>query len=561
MDASAARLTHRAGPVRSGRLRVAGPRGTLLIRFRATQRSVTVLARVSQGDEAVAILVGGGPGAFARRLSRTVGPRCVTRTSIDEDFWDLQPGGSGPGSVEWAFSALLDAIGLGLRAAPDLRRARPLLRARRWLGTLGGELVRRRDPVARQVAATFPVHLRSWVYRQIVGDPTGRIAQIASVCPGLLVVAFVWSEEVVASPGDRDSLLPGIVQGLPLRTLLLDAARRSLAPELIEVVNSGPAGYRLRCLGPEELRPVIEARSLLIRRARAAVQVLDLLDVPPPGFAPEDIPRDPSGNAHWFAVMSRSQAVLGEIVEPELRAGLSAFVSRNFALVASRACGSIPRPRPPEVDGPGIVELLRRIIRHTRLTGHAPRRSCNARKLLAQVEAWHREQSEDWAAAKSLGCLLRRLEGLALGEVTSVESLGNGVALEGLGRITFPRGPRIQDRLGPGLEVRPIETPEALAAEGTAQNHCVATWLPEILAGRVWIYSARHADVRITVAVGRDVHGTFKIQEARLAHDRRPSATQLRLLDDWVRKVNATEGSNPAERGRFLTSVNESAAT
>ena len=109
-----------------------------------------------------------------------------------------------------------------------------------------------------------------------------------------------------------------------------------------------------------------------------------------------------------------------------------------------------------------------------------------------------------------------------------------------LERIALPRSPAPRVSV-PGFTVRPIDTPEALADEGSRMGHCVASWLPRVMAGDTWLYSARAGGVRVTIAIERaGAGGPFRIIEARLANDLHPTAHQRRLLETWLRALNAS---------------------
>jgi hypothetical protein len=399
------------------------------------------------------------------------------------------------------------------------------------------------DPAGRQLAAGFSIYCRFWTYRQIAGDSTGRIAQIASTCPGLLLIASVRGEELVAEDGGSRPILQGILDGRSLDTIVAAAAKFALSKEVLDVGSANIAGFRVQCLGKREHEAVVAAKRLMIRRARATVGVLDLLAVPPPRFAPEDIPTGPIANARWFAMMHHAQAMLWGVDEAPLRGALSSFVSANAELLLSRARGPAnPRPR---LLGPckgDVVALLQKLLRYLRAKGRMPVRSCNPRKLLSEMETWDREEADESGTAR-LGALLRRIPALDIGEVESVSFLGNHCGLTGLERMRLPRAPCGDGSSVPGLRVAQLQTPESLASAGATQNHCVATWLPEVWAGRAWIFDARQGDIPITVALVEDAHGRLRIEDARLAENVRPSPFQMRLLETWVDRTNKVKSA------------------
>ncbi|WP_248360536.1 PcfJ domain-containing protein [Anaeromyxobacter oryzae] len=176
--------------------------------------------------------------------------------------------------------------------------------------------------------------------------------------------------------------------------------------------------------------------------------------------------------------------------------------------------------------------VLERVVRFARATGRTPSRRGNPHRYLADCDRWLRRHDGDSAAAR-VGALLRRVPALDLGEVTSVQLVRDDDALARLERVVLPRSPAPGAPVR-GLEMTPIETPEALAAERARMNHCVATWLPRVLEGDTFIYSASAAGERVTLAVTRDRGGILRIAEARRSNDRQPTPIQRRLLEKWL---------------------------
>jgi hypothetical protein len=215
---------------------------------------------------------------------------------------------------------------------------------------------------------------------------------------------------------------------------------------------------------------------------------------------------------------------LWHVHEPELRAGLSSFVSAHALLLASRGRRA------------GLLELLQRLLRFSRASGRVPSRGSNPLRVLAECDRWWRDQQRDTPAGR-LGDLLRRLPALGLGEVVAVHALEGDHVLAQLERVALPGAPAPP----PGLEARLLATPEELAAEGERMHHCVASWLPRLLAGDTWVYAVRVGAVDITVAVERGGDGRLCLAEARLRDDLEPAPVQARLLDAWVARMDADE--------------------
>jgi hypothetical protein len=83
------------------------------------------------------------------------------------------------------------------------------------------------DPAARSIALRFPFHLRFWVYARVVEDPSGRIAQLATTCPGALSFAYGLEHaepKTIGSPaGAGMRLLADVVRGRKLDPILREA--------------------------------------------------------------------------------------------------------------------------------------------------------------------------------------------------------------------------------------------------------------------------------------------------------------------------------------------------
>jgi hypothetical protein len=178
------------------------------------------------------------------------------------------------------------------------------------------------------------------------------------------------------------------------------------------------------------------------------------------------------------------------------------------------------------------------------LSGRRPTRHSNPRRLLAECERWFQERDRDQSGTR-LAELLRRIPALGLGEVTSVTALGGWGTWSRLERIKLPRAP-VGDVFVPGVEVRAIETPEALAEEGRRMSHCVGNWLPRVMGGTTWIFATRVGGEPITVALERSgAAGPVRIVEARRARDELPTAFKRRQLEVWVERMNERAGEAP----------------
>lgn len=166
-----------------------------------------------------------------------------------------------------AFSDFADSIaGRGLPARALLQ---PLVRrARLWLA-------RALPRSARSVARAFHPSTRLDVVRRVAADPSGRVAQLAKICPGVFVLA------VGLGAGDAlDEACARTVRGA------------SLADSLAPVLQRWAASRK----GEVDLA----RHSSFVRRAPAGLDPRLSLYPYPGGLALDDVPRDPAARAAWF---------------------------------------------------------------------------------------------------------------------------------------------------------------------------------------------------------------------------------------------------------------------
>ncbi len=166
-----------------------------------------------------------------------------------------------------AFSDFADSIaGRGLPARALLQ---PLVRrARLWLA-------RALPRSARSVARAFHPSTRLDVVRRVAADATGRVAQLAKICPGVFVLA------VGLAAGDAlDEACARTVSGA------------SLADSIAPVLQRWAASRR----GEVDLT----RHSSFVRRAPAGLDPRLSLYPYPGGLALDDVPRDPTARAAWF---------------------------------------------------------------------------------------------------------------------------------------------------------------------------------------------------------------------------------------------------------------------
>jgi len=158
------------------------------------------------------------------------------------------------------------------------RRMRDVFRDLAMAATL------RCDAAARAIALRFSPCMRWWLYGELVRDSSGRLAQLASACPGALVFAFALREQPAFDPA-CDRMLADARLGIPLPRLLdaaIDRWRTSAASFVVEQgPHAGAAWSRFFSATGPELEQVCRQQRLLVRRAGPRVAPSFLLTPPP----------------------------------------------------------------------------------------------------------------------------------------------------------------------------------------------------------------------------------------------------------------------------------------
>jgi hypothetical protein len=518
---------------RKGRFRLRSGRDKWTVRYRCTPSNLSVSAHSPTACLSLAWRLRLGQRPSLRYAKRWTLHDGTTDAQATTGEWDLQADPDGPCGLGQPFNDLLAIAcppGKSLDSLTALRKRHLMARLLRLLAR---EAFRRTDPTARQLACAFRPPQRLRIYQLILADQTGRVGQMVTVCTGLL--GLIDGLETIGGPAKEAArhLLAGIVEGRRLPRLLDAAARASLTPEALTFWTHGDGARRLAWARPSEFEAAVTARQRLTARAGPLADISGLFAVPPFSFALEDIPRDPLKNARWYSLMRYAGLVLFEVSEVALREPLSAFVSANALLIASRALRrGNTTVDPADVDGPGVFTFLQRLIRFARATDRRPSRATNALKYFAACDARERRRGEDSAAGR-LGRLLRRIPLLELGEVTAVHALTPGASLEGVQRVRLPRGP-LEDVTRPGLVLAQLRSPEALASEGWAMGHCVGSWVPQALSGEVAVYAGEVGGQRLTVALQRTRRGSVMVLDARRAANATATAGQMSRLQAWV---------------------------
>ncbi|HYG70159.1 MAG TPA: PcfJ domain-containing protein, partial [Anaeromyxobacteraceae bacterium] len=277
------------------------------------------------------------------------------------------------------------------------------------------------------------------------------------------------------------------------------------------------------------------AQAILLRRAGPCVDPEHLAMRPAPAFAPEDIPARPDRNAAWFRVMAGASRPLAGA--GELEAGLSTFVARHHRAVLAEARRCAPRWDVEDEPGGDVQRLVRRLLRFARATGRRPGRRSNPTRCLAEARRWaaHDANSDDPAAR--LGALLERVRTLELGEVIAVRELGAPFAWGEVAGLALPPWPHA-DVAVDGVTVTPMTTAVELAAEGARMQHCAAAFVPDVVAGDLYVFAVRAGPSRLTSAVRPLRAGGYELVEVRGQANRAPTRAERDAVTRWLEAVN-----------------------
>jgi hypothetical protein len=376
---------------------------------------------------------------------------------------------------------------------------------------------------ARLVEVARPFHptLQWFVYCAAANDYTGRVAQMATTCPGLLGLA--------SSLRSRESIFRGVVAGQRLRPLLALALESWAMQEDTRQLHLGRRllGERL-----ENEPDLIGRQRLLLRRATPAVAPGRLFRAPPLAFAPEDIPADPMANARWFQRMKASALLWPSPHLPErAHDGLCLLVSRH----AGQADLEPARPAVWDREMDEVRDYLA-------LTGRVPTRRGNLRELLAASRQWHAERHRPPAPVvpEDVQAMVDRLRAAApaLPAPAPEPAPPPSPSPDSFPPPPFEDWPPPARQLVPGappptLVVRAIRSSAELDHEGAQMHHCVASYREWILAGKCAIYRVQAAGRRLTLEVMRQ-GDHWVLGDVKASHNHAPGKRAWEALAPWL---------------------------
>ncbi len=379
------------------------------------------------------------------------------------------------------------------------------------------------DPDALMTARRFPTCARWNVYSAIADDQTGRMRQLAATCPGVVLLVAALGQRGHADAAN--AILRAAVRGRRLRDVVAEAvAAWEETRRRDDVEREWPS----RSAGGWERD--LRAQPILIRRAGTQVLPEHLLVRPIPRFAPEDIPSRPDRNAAWFRVAAGASRALARA--GDLGIALSPFISRHAHALLKAA-----RRQPEQFGddlGPGddVHHLVERLIGYCRETGRRPGRRSHAVEILDELRRWEHVGSP----AARLGRLLKQVQGLDLGPVVAVEALTPDLELAGVEGLALPPWP-YPDVSVPDVRATPLGSIADLATEGAFMRSCVASLLPDVLAGGLHVFSLRVGGARLTAAVRRGLL-EYELEELRGVDNRLPLPPERAAVSCWLEAIN-----------------------
>lgn len=399
-------------------------------------------------------------------------------------FWLLPRLGSAGRLPTRAFSRLLQAIA-GTQAqhlgkpidAVLLEVARLLLRTAAHLAERASA-----PALAATRGYTEEQGLHFFVYQQVLADESGRIAQLADVCPGLLGIAKALADRQAPA---AEALVAAIRAGRKLPRLLdlaadawrEEARRAGVVPELLP-----------------ELARVTRQR---LRRAGKRVAPRSLLSLFAPGLVAQDIPASADANASWYQRTSHPllwPRIHGQsLPTPQLRA-LGALLSRRGpALLPRLAAGS-------------LASDLRDLRDYLLASQRVPRRNSNPDALLAAAKSWREPPDEE-----------------------PTPQLPPETPLD---------GPTIAPWQEADASVVRLQTVGELEREGRRMGHCVGSYAVSAASGAVQVFHASLGHLELTVMTAQR-HGRIEIVEVAGPANRAPSDDERQMLQRWLGAIAA----------------------
>lgn len=328
---------------------------------------------------------------------------------------------------------------------------------------------------ARTAALRFCAAARFFIYRHIVRDPSGRVAQAAAACPGLILLAAAFDRRRV----DND-LIEQVIAGRKLSAVIGEGVDLWLAG-----ADTNP---RLSSRPLEDRDEQRKRQHLLVRRAASTVP-LEVLWAPPPiELCPDHIPSAVRDNGTWYRAVKSVEGFVGAdgVHDEATRRAACRFVSKNA--VALWRLGGGAR---------SLQATSSLILGWSAARGRPVGRSAGASKTVDAARKWRCD-------------LDRLLEVRASLPIEQQCAVGAPRAILG---AAFPSPPFGLIRTS-AIVATPLRTVGELLHEGDEMRHCGATRARAVFGGRSYVYAVRANGVRLTAEVRR-ILGQWKLHELK----------------------------------------------
>lgn len=384
------------------------------------------------------------------------------------------------------------------------------------------------DPSARRLALRFNPHARWWIYRALVRDPKGYLAQAWHAHPGVALFAYALEEigERLPSPHAATRLVDGLECGRRLRHLVDEAVEAWSAIASTECGRGDDLDapwMRMEQASAAERSRILAEQRLLVLRAGPRVPTAKMWLPPPLGFVPEDVPRRVRANAAWFKVAKSVPIALGPIEGVGLAKGtrFARFLSRNA--VALDALARRQQRRASFFVGD--------LVDYCRAEDHFPDRDAELERVLDASAHWH--LLFRWVPMPEPG--------------PNDQLAGSGIREASIDRPLAPlpcTWEGLPQAHGKGaLKIEPITTLGDLLDEGRHMHHCVASRAFLAIDGKAWFFSAQHHGERLTVEVRR-ARGGWRVSEMRRFANGTPTWAEHAAVDAWLTSVSAPSASD-----------------
>jgi hypothetical protein len=356
------------------------------------------------------------------------------------------------------------------------------------------------DPL-RRAARRFHPEARLWIRDRLQEDRSGRLLDLARVCPGALLFAAGLEMRGARFRDLSHEVLNRISAGAPVGRILAAASAAFLRMESAELDHASVCVGAVPVLPSNQIagHPVgsqdVFRLRLLIRRASPHVDPKDLVAWPPP-FVPEDMPNGPR-NPRWYAAIHLAAECWLEHPVPD--EGWS-FLSKHAADLAEVAAQVAGPSRTPETARSAGRDLARAALRWCSATGRWPSRRTLLWPFIHALLAW-------W---------------------------------DGQSALPLPPLP-VPLPVVPDVELRPLATGAELQKLGGRMHNCLASYPERLRAGkgRRFIFAGTIDGTSVAVDVGMS-GSRYIVTEALGVSNAQISLRQRQLLASWLRRLNAS---------------------